>query len=450
MAEPDPPLAPDFSLAPSAALPEPQPSTPLFAPSDLAGPSPPAPVLVRVAGRVILDDQGALLLADALGSVRFHLEDGESPPAPGDLAVLEGLLRYGELRSAQVIERIKPARPPALDRAPSGDPPRSETERLLGRSTGRALAARAAGLRAIRAFFEDRRFLEVDTPSLVPSPGLDVHLDAFEVPDGAGARRAGYLSTSPEYQMKRLLTGGIPRCFQLARCYRRGEIGRRHNPEFLMLEWYRAFATVAEVVADTEALVRHVASALGSGAELTVGGARVDLSGPFERLPVAEAFARYAGVPPDEALALASSDETRFFRLLVDEVEPSLAREPRPVFLVDYPAPFASLARLKPGDARVCERFELYAGGVELCNGFGELTDPREQRARFERDQRERAQAGKPVYPIDERFLAALEEGMPPAAGNALGVDRLLALCLGAEEIAAVQAFPAPWLFQVT
>src|SRR5205814_6905491 len=132
-----------------------------------------------------------------------------------------------------------------------------------------------------------------------------------------------------------------------------------------------------------------------------------------------------AGIPADDAIRLATSDEDRYYRVLVEEVEPALAREPRPVFVVDYPAPHASLARLKPSDPRVCERFELYAGGVELCNGFGELTDPEEQRRRLLRDQESRRAAGKPVYPIDERFLAALEEGLPPSAGNALGVDRL-------------------------
>jgi lysyl-tRNA synthetase class 2 len=213
-----------------------------------------------------------------------------------------------------------------------------------------------------------------------------------------------------------------------------------------MLEWYRAFEGVGGIMNDTEDLVRHVAQALAGGAEITVGNARINLSEAFERLPVGEAFERYARVPEAEAIELASTDETRFFRLLIEEVEPRLAAEARPIFLVDWPAPLASLARLKAGDARVCERFELYIGGVELCNGFGELTDPREQRDRFERDRSARAAAGKPVYPIDERFIAALEEGMPPAAGNALGVDRLIALCLGRDDIASIQAFPAEWL----
>lgn len=444
-----PPLQDSLSsgLEPSPPPLQRPPAPPLFAPSDLAGFYPPSPLLIRVAGRVIEASKGNLILADALGAVPVTLED-ESPIGAGDLAVLEGLLGQFGVRSALVIQRIEPAR--QVPRGRIGGPPQGEAQRLIERGVGRALASRTEAIRTIRSFFERQRFLEVDTPCLVPSPGMDVHLDGFEVGGGAttpdGAAGARYLSTSPEYQMKRLLAGGVPRCFQLARCFRRGEAGRLHNPEFLMLEWYRAFEGVGGIMNDTEDLVRHVAQALAGSAEITVGNARINLSEAFERVPVGEAFERYARVPEAEAIELASTDETRFFRLLIEEVEPRLAAEARPIFLVDWPAPLASLARLKAGDARVCERFELYIGGVELCNGFGELTDPREQRDRFERDRSARAAAGKPVYPIDERFIAALEEGMPPAAGNALGVDRLIALCLGRDDIASIQAFPAEWL----
>jgi lysyl-tRNA synthetase class 2 len=210
-----------------------------------------------------------------------------------------------------------------------------------------------------------------------------------------------------------------------------------------MLEWYRAYAGYERVMDDTEQIVRAVAVALRGSARLSVDGREIDASGPFARITVAEAFERHARVPPDETLRLATHDEDTFFRLMVDAVEPALAREPVPVFLVDYPAPQASLARKKPGDPRWAERFELYAGGVELCNGFGELTDPIEQRARFDADLEERARRGLPVYPVDERFLAALFEGMPPCAGNALGVDRLVMLATGARSLAEVQAFPA-------
>src|SRR5262249_25480713 len=252
--------------------------------------------------------------------------------------------------------------------------------------------------------------------------------------------------TSPEYQMKRLLVAGMPRIFQVAHVFRKGELGQRHNPEFTMLEWYRAFSEVDQVMGDTEELVRGVALAL-TGSEGSSGPhGPIDLAPPFRRLAVASAFERFAGVRADDALAMAERDEDRFFRILVDTAEPALGQEPRPVFLVDYPASQASLARKKPGDPRVAERFELYVAGIELCNGFGELTDPVEQRVRLLRDQLARATQNKPVYPLDERFLKALEEGMPPSAGNALGLDRLVALTLGEREIAKVIAFPADWI----
>ncbi|MDC0743438.1 EF-P lysine aminoacylase EpmA [Polyangium mundeleinium] len=429
-----------------------------FAPGDLdtlAG----APGPIRVAGRVLDVVGDEIVLADAFARVTITLAEGSL--APADLAIVEASFVAGRLACGRVVERHTP-NTPNVSQGAASEAPETETERLVFRGVGRALRARAEALAEVRSFFVRRGFLEVETPSMVPCPGLDLHLDAFGVgfgaqdaegdpkpralTTGAPEGRPLWLITSPEYQMKRLLAGGVPRCFQLARCYRRGEIGSRHNPEFTMLEWYRAFAPMDAVVADTEELVRSVVSKLAGTRVIEVEGTRVDLSAPFERISVGEAFARYAGTSADEAITMASEDEDRFFRLLVEHVEPSLARLGRPVFLVEYPAPFASLARLCPADPRVAERFELYVGSVEVCNGFGELTDPVEQRARFERDQAQRRAEGKPVYPIDERFLAALAEGMPPAAGNALGIDRLVALGLGARAIGDVTAFPYAWL----
>src|SRR5271165_5201422 len=188
-----------------------------------------------------------------------------------------------------------------------------------------------------------------------------------------------------------------------------------------MLEWYRARAGVDDVMRDTEQLVAAV-----TGGTVRVGGRAVDVRPPVDRLTVCEAFATYAGWSEGETLDAAARDEDRFFRALVDAVEPALARRDRAVFLVDYPATQASLARRKPGDPRVAERFELYVAGVELCNGFGELTDPVEQRARLLADQAERRRRGLPEYPLDERFLEAVAK-LPECAGNALGLDRLAA-----------------------
>src|SRR5205823_11337521 len=225
--------------------------------------------------------------------------------------------------------------------------------------------------------------------------------------------------TSPEYQMKRLVAEGLPRIFQLARCFRRGELGDRHNPEFTMLEWYRAGADDRDLMNETEELIRTVAQTHRGGRLFAAGD--VDVTRPFARMTVAEAFASFAGCGRAEMLALAEHDEDRYFRLLVERIEPALRERGEPLFLHDFPASQASLAQKKPDDPELCQRFELYLGDVELCNGFGELTDPIEQRARFEADQRRRAARGLPVYPIDERFLAALGS-LPPCAGNALGL----------------------------
>ena len=401
---------------------------PRLSPSDVSGHC--GEPVIELAGRVLSVRGRSLTVADAFALVEVELA-AEAPVTISDLVVAAGRLVEARVVEATLVTRIEPM-------TRNG----AETGRLVDRGVGRGLLARARGLEAVRSLFDQRGFIEVSTPAVVPSPGLDLHLDAFEVPGASFGDGIGYLITSPEYQMKRLLAGGVPRCFQIGSSFRKGEVGRRHNPEFSMLEWYRAFAEVSAVMEDTEALVRRVAQALGAGDRLNVGGARVDLSEPFERLAVGDAFARHAGIDRDLAIALASTDEDRFFRVLVDEVEPALASYDHPVFLVDYPAPCASLARLNPTDPRVAERFELYVAGVELCNGFGELTDAVEQRARLVRDQTDRRKRGLPVYPIDERFLAALEEGMPPAAGNALGLDRLLAVCLGTESIGVVQSFP--------
>ena len=300
---------------------------------------------------------------------------------------------------------------------------------------GKLLERRASLLGVIRAFFEEHAFLEVETPLLVPSPGLDVHLAAFEVQATAPPR---FLSTSPEYQMKRLLAEGYPRIFQIAKAFRRDELGDRHNPEFTMLEWYRAGASVEDVMRDTEELVARV-----TGGEVQVEGLTHSARPPFRRMTVIDAYAEFTGHTRDETLAMAEHDEERFFRLLIDQVEPGLVAQGSAVFLTEYPASQASLARNKPEDPRVAERFELYVAGVELCNGFGELTDPVQQRARFRRDLEARSARGLPAYPIDERFLDALEQGLPPCAGNALGIDRLVALACGTREIRNVMAFAA-------
>jgi elongation factor P--(R)-beta-lysine ligase len=394
----------------------------VLSPSDLSAER--AGQRLRVAGRVSATGSGECQLADALASVRVALL-GASPLSAGELVVVEGRYDGRELLEAELIERAHYAEP-------RGD---GDWARFAWRRVAANLQARARALAAVRNYFARQRFLEVETPVRVPAPGVDLHLDAIPA-------SGGYLISSPELHMKRLLAAGFPRVFQLARASRRDELGRLHEPEFSMLEWYRSFAGLEEVLADTEQLLREVALGVSGEAKLFGPSGQVyDLALPFTRVTVREAFQEYAGIA--DAVDLSLSDEARYFELFVAHVEPGLAREARPLFLWKYPANQAALARLSAEDPSVAERFELYVAGVELCNGFDELTDAVEQRARFARDAQRRASEGRPVYPTDERFLAALESGMPRAGGNALGFDRLLMLAIGARELADVMAFPA-------
>jgi lysyl-tRNA synthetase class 2 len=323
----------------------------------------------------------------------------------------------------------------------------------------RARARLAAGTRRALAALG---YEEVETPCLVPAPGMEPHLAPFETrfePEGGGAARPLWLHTSPEYAMKRLLAEGFPRVFQLSRVFRNGELSATHNPEFTMLELYRAGTGHLGIMEDLEGLVAALAGELLPGDPPVAPGRGVALGAPFERLTVQEAFRAHAGLD----LAACGGDagrlraaaraaghdagldgepfEDAFFRVMLQAVEPRLGLE-RPTFLLDWPAPLAALARLRPDDPRWAERFELYAGGLELANGFSELTDPAEQRARLVAELAERRRLGRPGLPIDERFLAALGR-MPAAGGVAVGFDRLLMLLSGAASIEEVLLFPA-------
>ena len=298
------------------------------------------------------------------------------------------------------------------------------------------LRRRAEIVRRIRRFFDDAGYLEVDTPVLVRSPGVELHLDVFRV------RRAGptdesptqrdvrYLNTSPEYHMKRLLAAGSGPIWQMAKVFRAGELGPRHSPEFSMLEWYRLGFDQAAAIEETAALLASCGV--------------VEDPSAISVLTVGDALTRFAST---NLQGLPSADDPeridRLSWLMATEVEPALAKLDTPlVALIDYPADMASLARLSPDDPTVARRFELYAHGVELANGFEELTDPAEQRARMASERHQRAAAGKPELPYDERFLDALAD-LPPCTGVALGVDRLVMLATGARELSETQAFPA-------
>ena len=330
-----------------------------------------------------------------------------------------------------------------------------EQARLAARRP--AILARAAALRAVRGYFEGQGFIEVETPARVFAPGQEVHLDAIPA---AGGR---YLITSPEYHMKRLLASGLPRIVQICRCFRAEETGPFHEPEFTMVEWYRAGGTLDDLMRDCEALVEAAGRAVGRWPHAEVpegrrgpgGHERISLDAPFFRTSVRELLRRHAGIElrGDESevemrslaakagcsVAADAAWDDSFYQVFLDRVEPHLG-VPRPSFVVDWPQPLAALARPKPGDPLTVERFELYAGGLELANAFGELVDPVEQRRRFEAEAAVRRRRGKTVYPFDEELLAALPH-LPPTCGIALGFDRLLMLVLGASSIRQALAF---------
>ncbi|HEX7945739.1 MAG TPA: EF-P lysine aminoacylase EpmA [Phenylobacterium sp.] len=310
------------------------------------------------------------------------------------------------------------------------------------------LAARNRVLRAVRGWFEAQDIVEVETAALQVSPGNETHLHAFATqavgPDGAA--RPLYLHTSPEFACKKLLASGEPAIFTLAKVWRNRERGPLHHPEFTMLEWYRTGASYETLMVDCAALLGTAAEAARTR-KLTFRGIEADPFAAPERVTVAEAFERHAGIDlfgdlPAQAAAKGirtAPDDTWadvFSRVIVEKVEPNLGHA-RATILCEYPVSEAALARPKPGDPRVAERFEFYACGVELANCFGELTDPAEQRRRFEIEMAEKQRLYGERYPIDEDFLAALAH-MPPASGGALGFDRLVMLATGASRIEQV------------
>jgi lysyl-tRNA synthetase class 2 len=375
-------------------------------------------------GRVIARDAGVVVVRTERGEVRV----GDAPPAWRVGDVVDGMRRVVESRH------------------PDYPGPGTEVMRVP-RARIEHLRARADALAKLRAFFAARDFVEVETPLVVPSPGLEIHLDAVRAGDG-------WLITSPEYQMKRLLAAGFERIYQVCKCFRGNERGPHHAGEFTMIEWYRGFADLTAIADDTEQLVHAVC-----GDNARVGRRAVDVTPPWQRITVRDAMRSWAGVDVDGAepaaelvaelrragieVADGTAWDDAFFAAFVARVEPALAALDHAVIVEDWPAPLAALARRKDGDPRTALRFEAYVGGIELANAFDELVDPVEQRARFEDDLRIRRERGKPSYPIDDKLIAALVEGLPPSAGIALGFDRLVMLATGAETIDQVLAFTA-------
>jgi len=291
----------------------------------------------------------------------------------------------------------------------------------------KALQQRAKILQQIRRFFNDRGYLEVETPYRIPAPPPESYIDAV-------ASGTWFLHTSPEICMKRMLAAGYEKIFQICRCWREGERGGQHIPEFTLLEWYRAGSDYKELMEECQDLILAVASGLRLQQKMTYRGMEIDLGRPWARISVREAFQSYSHISVREAL-----EQDLFDEIMVRDIEPRLGLG-KPTFIYDYPAQRRAMARLKCEDRTVAERFELYIGGLEIANAFSELIDPEEQRNHFVQEEAKRRSLGKPTYPMPEKFLEELKS-MPPSAGIALGVDRLVMVLLNASTIDEVVAF---------
>jgi lysyl-tRNA synthetase class 2 len=291
----------------------------------------------------------------------------------------------------------------------------------------RNLKIRALTVQAVRAFFFEKDYLEIETPCRIPAPAPEEHIDAQ-------ISGSWYLQTSPELCMKRLLAAGYPRMFQICKCFRQNERGSKHLPELTMLEWYTSETDYFDMMGQTEDLFVYVAENINSGNYLVYQGNKIELKKPWPRISVAKAFEKFTSTTLEKALS-----KDLFEELMTSEIEPNLGRK-RPVFLYDYPASFAPLAMAKPDNPSLAQRFELYIAGLELCNAFTELNDSEEQRKKFEIEQNKRTSLGKRVYPMAEKFLESLEF-MPAASGNALGIDRLVMLFADTTKIDDVVAF---------
>jgi lysyl-tRNA synthetase class 2 len=289
------------------------------------------------------------------------------------------------------------------------------------------LVLRARIISALRQFFTENDYIEVETPIRIPAPAPERHIDA----ETSGQ---WYLHTSPELCMKRLLAAGYERIFQICKCFRAGERGAKHLPEMTLLEWYTAGEDYSHMMGQCQALIRFITRRIHHSDTLSFQGHAIDIAQPWSRLTVAQAFARYGSISMEAAL-----DRDRFDEVMGLEIEPHLGLE-KPLFLYDYPIECGALARSKTQQPHLAERFELYIAGLELCNGFSELTDPTEQKRRFKDEMAYRRTDGASLYPMPEPFLKALEF-MPESTGNALGVDRLVMLMADAPQIDDVVAF---------
>lgn len=288
------------------------------------------------------------------------------------------------------------------------------------------LRQRAGLISAVRAYFDERGFIETETPIVIKAPAPEEYIEGIPAADG-------FLRTSPELQMKEMLCAGYERIYQIGACFRKNEFGARHRPEFTMLEWYETEINYLQLLEFTAGLLRFAAQKITGSMQIEYQGQAIDLALPPELITVREAYRKYAKIELDRI-----ATEEEFDEIMTFQVEPNLGRG-RMTFLMDYPADRAALARLKADDPGFAERWELYIAGMELANAYGELTDPAEQRQRFVAAQAIRAKNNFVSYPFPDEFFQALESGMPESSGAALGVDRLAMILTDAADIADIR-----------
>lgn len=333
----------------------------------------------------------------------------------------------------------------------------------------RKLEKRASIIKLIRRFFDERGFLEIDSPLLVRFGNLEPNLNLLktEIREANGKKHQAYLITSPEYSLKKILSAGFSEIYQLGKCFRNGEPwNETHNPEFTLLEWYEAGKNYSDLMERAEELMEFLMKNLFAGEtsqELKYQNRTINLTRPWARLSMREAWQKYAKADLNEFLtydtmrSLAKNkgytigkDDTfddLFFKIFLSEIEPRLVELGRPVFLFDYPVSLAALAQIKKDDPRFAERFELYLGGLELANAYTELTDAAEQEKRFKNDQAKMMNLSKEVLEIDQDFISALKSGLPQCAGIALGVDRLIMLLTDSKDISEIMPFTTKEIF---
>ncbi len=288
------------------------------------------------------------------------------------------------------------------------------------------LRRRAGLVAAIRAYFDERDFIETETPIVIKAPAPEEYIEGIPLENA-------FLRTSPELQMKQMLCAGYEKIYQIGACFRKNEFGARHRPEFTMLEWYEAKINYLQLLEFTTGLLRFAAREIKASLQMEYQGQAIDLALAPQVITVRSAYKKYAGIELDQI-----ATEEEFDEIMTSQVEPNLGRG-RMTFLIDYPAERAALARLKTDDSGFAERWELYLAGMELANAYGELTDPLEQRKRFLKAQVQRAKNNFTAYPFPDDFFKALESGMPECSGAALGVDRLAMIFTDAADISEVR-----------